>query len=450
MNRRHMLWIALVLCCAYFAVHPARAAIVMGDVEPADPSEWTTFTRVYIGNTASGTLTLDSGTLTSNSAYIGNSSGTTGLVTISGAGSTWKPGSLYVGGSGSGVLSVTDGGSFGSGYYIYLGYAAGSAGSLTVSGSTCTAKSLVVGQSGSGTLDISHGGSVSGTNTVIVASGSGSSGAINFGPGGGTLTTKTLWASPAQLSGTGTINCRGLVSDVDLVFDSSHGLSQTVPGFGSVAVNLTPSSGGNLGAGYYGNGSLTITDGLVVSSSYGYLGYKPGSSGTATVDGPEANWHCYATYVGMYGSGTLNVTNQGSFSAGSQLYVGHDGTGTMNVTNGGSISTAYLSVGADGTLSFSGGAFGSVTADCGINATGTINFGPGGGTLTIRDTLFASPAQLSGTGTINCHGLVSDVDLVFDATHGLIQTAPGFGNVAVNLDISAGGVLAQVSLATAH
>ena len=62
------------------------------------------------------------------------------------------------------------------------------------------------------------------------------------------------------------------MSDLDLVFDSSHGLTQTVPGFGNVTLNLdmsNPSNSGDLGAGYYGNGSLTIKDGLAVTSGAG-------------------------------------------------------------------------------------------------------------------------------------------------------------------------------------
>ena len=70
------------------------------------------------------------------------------------------------------------------------------------------------------------------------------------------------------------------------------------------------------------------------------------------------------------------------------------------------------------------------------SSTAAVNFGASGGTLT-TGTLFASPTQLTGTGTINTHGLISDLDLVFDATHGLTQTITLGGlpnqNVAINL-----------------
>ena len=112
MSRRHMLGIVLVLCCAYLTVHPVRAAIVMGDVEPADPSTWTSNTRAYVGNTASGTLTIDSGAYSSAYGYIGNNSGATGVVNISGADSVWSNEYyFYVGNSGSGTLNISNGGS---------------------------------------------------------------------------------------------------------------------------------------------------------------------------------------------------------------------------------------------------------------------------------------------------------------------------------------------------
>ena len=82
-----------------------------------------------------------------------------------------------------------------------------------------------------GTLTIANGGAVTISGLTSVASGTGLVGTINFGAGGGTLTTETLYASPTQLTGTGTINTTGLVSDVSLVFDSTHRLRQTVPGY---------------------------------------------------------------------------------------------------------------------------------------------------------------------------------------------------------------------------
>ena len=121
----------------------------------------------FVGDTASGTLTVDAGSgLLSSSAYIGYSSTATGTLTIDGAGSTWTNGNrIYVGLNGSGTLSITNGGTVTCPIgYPSIGYATGSTGMVAVdgAGSTWTASpNICVGQSGTGTLAITNGGSVS-------------------------------------------------------------------------------------------------------------------------------------------------------------------------------------------------------------------------------------------------------------------------------------------------
>ena len=125
----------------------------------------------------------------------------------------------------------------------------------------------------------------------------------------------------------------------------------------------------------------------------GYIGLYDGSTGVVTVSGTGSTWNCSGDlYVGDFGNATLHISSGGSVTVGGASYVGFDAA-----------------------------------------STGTINFS--NGTLTTQ-SLYASPSQLTGTGTIKTGGLVSDVNLVFDSTHGLIQTVPGFGNVTVNLDMS--------------
>ena len=199
-----------------------------------------------------------------------------------------------------GTLSITNGGSV-SNATGYIGYYSGSSGMVTVDGAGSTwtnSGDLYVGNHGSGTLSISNGGSVSVAGSTYVGWGEGSLGAIQFGANGGTLTSQSLFVSPTQLTGNGTINTHGLVSDVDLIFDATHPLDQTFAFTDStghtVTVNLDMTGGatsnGALGAGYLGNGSLTIRDGITVNSSSGYIGYQSGSSGVATVDGAGSTW----------------------------------------------------------------------------------------------------------------------------------------------------------------
>ena len=254
------------------------------------------------------------------------------MATVDGLGSTWtNKGTLVVGNSGNGTLGVTNGGAVSSNGGS-IGAASGSTSVATVdgAGSTWTSGSdLYVGNLGSGTLNITNGGAVSVAGTTYVGFAAGSTGAINFGPNGGTLTTGSLAASSSQLTGTGTINARGLVSDVNLVFNSAASLKQTLTFNNQPSQNITvnldlasaPSTNGALGAGWQGNGSLTIEGGITVNSQVGYIGYGSGSTGVATVDGAGSTW-----------------TNNGS------LYVGSAGAGTLNIAGGGAVAATGVSI----------------------------------------------------------------------------------------------------------
>ena len=205
---------------------------------------------LYVGNSGSGTLNiLSNGTVSNTIGEIGYASGSVGTVTVTGAGSTWTNSSvLYVGDSGSGTLSVTNGGTV-SCAAAEIGHGSGSTGGVTIDGSASKwtiASALYVGDSGSGTLNIS-GGAVTVGGPTYVARSPGSTGAIVFGAGGGTLTANSLLAGPSQLTGTGTIIVHGIVSDVDLAFDATHGLSQSLS-LNNITVSLSQSTSGYLGA----------------------------------------------------------------------------------------------------------------------------------------------------------------------------------------------------------
>ena len=194
---------------------------------------------------------------------IGSNIGVSGDLTINGSGSIWtNTWYIYVGKSGRGTLNITGGGVVNNNY-SYIGSETGSTGIVNVDGigSKWTNTSFIyVGDRGNGALNIKNGGEVTADYATYVAGNAGSTGTINFGTGGGMVTTKCLWASPSQLTGSGIINTKGLVTDTDLLFDSTHGQNQTLR-LNDVTVNLTQDTYSDLGVGYYGNGSLTIRDG---------------------------------------------------------------------------------------------------------------------------------------------------------------------------------------------
>jgi len=157
---RSMLLSFALLATLSFAgpLSSARAAFTpIGDVEPSNPSIWTTSNACSIGNTASGTLTVNGGSdLLSSSGYLGYGSTATGVVNIAGTGSTWTDSyKLFVGVYGSGKLSITDGGSVTNSNNSFLGYFAGGTGVVTVNGvgsAWNNSNSLCVGFSGAGSV----------------------------------------------------------------------------------------------------------------------------------------------------------------------------------------------------------------------------------------------------------------------------------------------------------
>ena len=303
------------------------AFITSGEVIPADPSTWLPSTTARVGYTTTGALTVDGGNLISYTGYLGYNSGSTGTATVAGAGSIWTNSHfLHVGRYGNGTLNVEAGGQVSSNVG-FLGYESGSTGTATVTGAGSkwtNSSALHVGGDGNGTLTVSNGGVVS---------------------------AKTLYTSSlSNLLGDGTISINGIVLDADLIFDGAQN-GPNAFGTGG-ALNLDLDGSGNLGAGYEGAGTLRIADGVAVASSAGYLGYAPGSNGTATVTGTDSKWTSRYLYVGNYGSGTLNI------EAGAQvsnttgfLGVDYHCTGTVMITGTDSkwINSGDLYLGLDGT-----------------------------------------------------------------------------------------------------
>ncbi len=428
-------------------------------VAGAGSSLTTSSYRFDVGDYGNGVMTIsDGGQVSSVNASIGYHG--TGTVTVDGPGSVWNNTStLYVGESGDGSLAITNGGQVNSGasYIAYSSLSMGSAivdgadstwnidgdltfgrgnrfvpialtisnggqvnchnatirtaladSSVTVDGpdSLLTASGdLYVGSVGKGMLHVNHSARVEAAGATFVGISPVSTSRLTFD--NGTLDTGTLLASPLFLQGQGTINTHGLVSDIDLVFDQTHGSQQqfilnSEPGQ-NVVINLDRTSAGGLGAGYTGNGTLTIADDQQIESAFGYLGYGYQSNGVATVDGAGTVWNCLADlYVGYYGTGSLTVS------------------GGARVISGGSTWLGQGYAASQGSIIFDSG---SLTTN----------------------TLLASTSDLFGQGVINTHGLVSDIDLVFDQTHPvhqqlILNSEPG-QNVTINLDQDATGGL---------
>jgi T5SS/PEP-CTERM-associated repeat protein len=197
----------------------------------------------------------------------------------------------------------------------------------------------------------------------------------------------------------------------------------------------TLETNGNIGNTVSGTLRVDSTDSVShLLANDGYIGYGSGVTGAVTIEGGSSTWTTGDwLYVGYNGTGTLNIADGGAVSSQwGAIACWHDSVGSVTVNGSGStwtnskdLSLGYL--GGNGTLNIGGDAsvvvVGGVFVGPGYQspATGTISFDAGGGTLT-AGALCASPSQLVGTGKIIAHGLVSDVDLRFDASNDLIQT----------------------------
>ena len=121
---------------------------------------------VYVGYEQNGWLSISNGAVLSGVAgYVGQSSGVTGEVTVTGSQTTWETsGGLYVGNFGEGTLNVESGAILKS-RSGELGSADGSTGTVTVSGQGSIweiTEALQVGYRGAGQLVIEDGGTVTG------------------------------------------------------------------------------------------------------------------------------------------------------------------------------------------------------------------------------------------------------------------------------------------------
>jgi T5SS/PEP-CTERM-associated repeat protein/autotransporter-associated beta strand protein len=358
-------------------------------------STWTNSGSLTIGggyyHGGNGTLSITGGgAVSNNDGIIGNLSDSSGLVTVSGAGSTWtNTGDLYVGNSGNGTLSITGGGNV-SNTCGFIGNTSGSKGMVSVDGAGSmwtTSSYLYIGFSGTGFLSITNGGMVR----------------TNYGAdiqSAGTVTVDgsgSIWATKYGFDIYGILNIfnGGTVSTYGRVMVENSSMI-TVDGAGSTWTN---------GQGLIiDNAILKIANGGAVrdtSAGYWpstYVASNSADAGTVTIDGDNSIW-TISTHLalGSKGTGTV-IQNGGSVSVGDTLYLGYfsGSTGIYNL-NGGVLAIRGLAKGSD---------------------TAIFNFG--GGTLTTTASLSSDvPMTLTGTGggaTVNTAGYAATLSGVLSGT----------------------------------
>ena len=125
--------LGLLFVLAAFGVSAPATVITTGYIDPGgaatQPDPWSIGGSLSVPYEGNGTLNIEAEGEVSNSwGYIGRSSGSTGVATVSGAGSKWtNSSSLSVGYSGNGTLNIEAGGEV-SNSWGYIGDESGSTG----------------------------------------------------------------------------------------------------------------------------------------------------------------------------------------------------------------------------------------------------------------------------------------------------------------------------------
>lgn len=268
-------------------------------------------------------------------------------------GATAASHSVSVGDANNGSLTISNGGILNN-TDVSLGGQVGSTGTLTVTGagsSLNNARDLIVGNLGTGTLAISQGGGVTTDNLFVGSVGSGTVSIDGLGSqlsvvGGSALVVGYLGSGALSVTAGGVLTSAG----GGIGFGGGSTGNVTVSGVGSLWTDS-----GIVYVGGVGNGRLTIANGANMSSGGGInIGVVAGSSGSVTVDGAGSvlaiNNNNYL-YVGQSGTGSLAITN-GGVVAGAGAIIGSlaGGTGSVTVDGIGSVwsNTTSVEVGEGG------------------------------------------------------------------------------------------------------
>ncbi|MGH6763716.1 MAG: autotransporter-associated beta strand repeat-containing protein [Phyllobacterium sp.] len=452
--RRNERYLALLAGCSVLALSLAMLATprvvraqsisITGDVNPTKPADatgnWTVGGPLYVGRDSTGELTIDAGgVVTGTFGHIGVEGGSTGTVTVKGAGSTWvNQQNLVVGDKGEGTLNIMDGGAVSS-MFGYVGAVAGSTGTVMVTGAGSTwtnTNQLYVGYQGNGTLTIADGGTVRNASTQLGTLDNTGTLHLNGTEGArGVLETGHVSKGVGRASFTfdgGILRATGNEADFLQNFSASDvtiasgGAFIDTNGF-NIGIDMGLSGGGGLTK--LGDGTLTLMN----ANSFG---------GTTQVEQGTLRAGVAAAFVqkGQYvvNGGTLDL---GGFDLTMSSLSGNGGTVALNgadVVIDQSIETAFHGIvtGAGGLTKRGTGAL----TLSGVN-TYTGDTLISGGMLAVNGSIASSSTQVQNGGTLGGSGTLGGGVTVADG--GTIAPGNSIGTLTVNgnLSLSAGSLL---------
>jgi T5SS/PEP-CTERM-associated repeat protein/autotransporter-associated beta strand protein len=325
-------------------------------------SNWTaSSSQIFIGESGAATVTIQNGgtfNSTTLSTLLGDSFGSSATVTVDGIGSKWTAsGEIIVGNVGSASVAIRNGGVVSSDNTVLIADVSGSTGTVTIDGAGSkwtTSSNTVVAGSGTGTLTLANGGTLSATSMQIALS-TGSTGTLNIGAAVGqpAVAPGTLDTPTVQFGeGTGKIVFNHTSNNYVFAPAISDAFAPITTGAGSVDVRAgtTIFTGSNT---YTGpttvNGGTLVVDGSLVSSAT-TINSGGTLAGTGTV-GATIVANGGALSPGHDGSGTLTVNGNLAFQPGGiyRFGVSAGSAGLTNVTGTASLTGASAQAMVTGT-----------------------------------------------------------------------------------------------------
>ena len=410
----------------WFHVGSQAGSVGTMNVSFSNPADVISGGQLYLGNnSATGSVTVTSGTLRIDDvAEVGRFGGTGTLNVIGlnarviGGGSGGDPFFKVGRESGHGIVNITGGGKLHTtNTWFTLGETNGSVGEATVSGvgSKLDSNGLIVGWNGAatGTLNITSRGVVTnvGRELSVGRDNAVTSGFININSGG---TLNTIEPRIGH-NGIGTVSMNNGTFNAtggSTILGSDGGsASGTVAMSAGSAFNV---NGGRVYIGRYGTGSLTLATGSTFTHTsadqfnIGGVEEENGSNfasvGTMTVDATSSVSTTNFIRVGHGNAGvnpargTVNL-NGGTINAGNWMGLGHEGgDGILNMSGGTITNSAEFYVGIDdnghtrtstGVANLTGVTPGSITAGT------TIWIGRNGGNGTVNMSGAAATSLIS-------------------------------------------------------
>jgi T5SS/PEP-CTERM-associated repeat protein len=421
------------------------------------------------------------------STGIGTSSGETGMLSLSGAGTSWTDtgtngnGGFQAGAStgsqpGDGIISVTQNAVLTGSDTDVLGVTAGSEGDLSIAtGGTVSDASLVAGAAGVADVTV-NGGLLTNSGTLTMGQSAGGQGVLTVSGSSAAMTASgavivgEAGIGSLEIQNQGTVQTGGTT-----VASDGIDTGQLTGGIGTITVAGAKSLLSNTGefiVGDAGLGNLSIESGATAMTTPGttagaaglVIGNAAGASGSSVdVSGAGSRLEVAGLLdVGVAGAGALELAggatvtalslDAGNVAAGvgqisvtgvgtdllvtNAATVADDGTGVLSVLDGATFAAASLTIGSQGDSS---GALVVSGSGSEVQLSGALNIGTSLGT----GDLTVGPGAAVYASVVNLQGQVVLEGGLLDPTVQLInqgQTAGGYGTLAAG-DIVDEGVI---------